>query len=149
DEIRGGRGHDDLTGGAGEDTIYGGRGHDEIFGGADDDLLIGGYGNDELTGGAGSDIFQFGGAGAATADTVLDFNVDDDLVALRSEGFGQTGDVTVTLGAAASGTGAQFVYNSANGELRFDANGSNGGQSSLVATFTPGLALEEDNFTFV
>ena len=70
----------DISGGAGNDTIFGGAGNDVIDGGAGDDALYGRTGNDQFIGGAGSDMIQ----GCAGRDLVMDaegvdriFNVFD------------------------------------------------------------------------
>jgi hypothetical protein len=53
----------DVTGGAGNDTLVGDGGANDLQGGAGDDDLQGGAGDDTLEGGAGVDVFA-GGAGA-------------------------------------------------------------------------------------
>ena len=71
DQIFGGAGNDTLKGGVGDDVLRGGEGNDKLFGGAGDDVLNGGAGNDTLKGGAGDDVLRggegndklFGGAG--------------------------------------------------------------------------------------
>jgi hypothetical protein len=64
-ELRGGRGNDDLRGGANDDRLMGGEGNDTIRGGDGDDWLEGGDGHDTLFGDAGDDVL-LGGAGADT-----------------------------------------------------------------------------------
>lgn len=56
DLILGGGGHDTISGGKGRDLLIGGHGHDLIGGGRGRDLLIGGEGHDRLHGGRGDDI---------------------------------------------------------------------------------------------
>jgi len=66
-----------VTGGAGNDTLYGaaatastvdgGEGKDTIYGGSGNDSLVGGAGNDSITTGAGSDKVNAG----AGADTII------------------------------------------------------------------------------
>ena len=80
DTLTGLGGNDTLRGGAGNDTLFGGIGDDYLFGGADDDLLYGGAGNNQLNGGSGSDLFVVSpGEGF---DTILDFNVAEDVIGL-------------------------------------------------------------------
>ena len=57
--------NDQLTGSAGDNTIYGGLGNDQVYGGAGNDTLYGGDGNDQIDGGSGNDII-FDGAGNDT-----------------------------------------------------------------------------------
>jgi Ca2+-binding RTX toxin-like protein len=85
DTIYGGAGNDRIGGKAGDDSLYGEAGDDQIYGDDGDDLLRGGLGNDTLvgddfSGGNGSDTFVLA-LGEGT-DTLLDFKVGDDLIAL-------------------------------------------------------------------
>jgi Ca2+-binding RTX toxin-like protein len=52
------RGHNNLTGGAGDDTISGADHADTLIGGAGDDVLNGLSGADKLVGGLGSDTMS-------------------------------------------------------------------------------------------
>jgi len=58
--LLGGNGKDNLTGGAGADTLDGGNGKDVLAGGAGDDHLFGGNGKDVLDGGDGADTLSGG-----------------------------------------------------------------------------------------
>lgn len=49
---------EDLTGGAGNDTLVGNSGHNLLNGGGGDDNLAGGDGNDTILGGAGNDTLN-------------------------------------------------------------------------------------------
>lgn len=62
DSITGNDGANDLDGGAGADTLNGGDGNDNLSGGAGADILIGGLGDDVMNGNAGNDTFVFSGA---------------------------------------------------------------------------------------
>lgn len=83
--LLGGKGHDSLVGGLGDDTLLGGEGNDTLAGGAGDDLLMSGKGKDCLVGGAGEDIFVFSkkdlGAGKMQ-DVINDFETTLDLIDL-------------------------------------------------------------------
>ncbi|NKC31946.1 calcium-binding protein [Falsiroseomonas selenitidurans] len=140
--ISGYGGNDLLDGRAGQDTLYGNDGAD---------TLIGGDGADKLTGGAGADRFLWGNA-LQGGDTVADFTAGDRL-AFSSAGF----DPTLSLGAldasrfvagnGAVGTGnlGQFVYDTANGQLAWDADGAGAAAEVLICTLTgaPGLAASD------
>jgi Ca2+-binding RTX toxin-like protein len=82
DMVLGAFGADELRGGMGNDTISAGQGNDTVFGGAGDDFLQTRLGNDVATGGAGADKFWFNIAGAADADTILDFEAGVDKIQL-------------------------------------------------------------------
>jgi serralysin len=109
DEIDGGGGDDKIFGAAGNDTIDGGAGDDNLYSGAGIDVVDGGAGNDTLWGGGGDDIFT-GGTGADTfifqsghgADTVTDFDTDDDILDLSGTATDFTSSADVE--AAASDT---------------------------------------------
>jgi Ca2+-binding RTX toxin-like protein len=58
--LRGGPGHDRLTGGSVADKLIGGPGGDVLTGRRGDDLLIGGPGSDRLVGGQGNDRLRGG-----------------------------------------------------------------------------------------
>ena len=113
DSFNGGTGNDILVAGAGNDTLIGGSGNDTIYslkgddllqgnqgkdilsGGAGNDTLDGGTGDDILAGGKGNDIFLTA-AGLGT-DTILDFNIDNDLIQLGSSL--QFSQLTINQGA--------------------------------------------------
>ncbi|NEP61517.1 MAG: tetratricopeptide repeat protein [Symploca sp. SIO2G7] len=80
DLITGLGGDDLLRGGAGNDTLLGDSGDDYLVGNADDDLLNGGAGNNQLMGGSGSDLFVL--TPEESVNTILDFNVAEDLIGL-------------------------------------------------------------------
>ena len=55
--------NDEISGGAGDDTLFGLGGSDGLYGGEGNDTLNGGTGEDEMYGGAGNDIYYVGIAG--------------------------------------------------------------------------------------
>lgn len=71
-----------ITGGAGNDTIYGGSGNDTLGGGDGDDSITAAAGNDSITGGAGNDAFVMAG-NWATGD-VLDGGDGTDTIQLTT-----------------------------------------------------------------
>ena len=75
----------------------GGKGHDVLHGGAGDDTLKGGKGHDVLHGGEGSDIFALLGLGNGT-DVIEDFT-SEDVVDLTRLGIGsKEDDLSLTEG---------------------------------------------------
>ena len=93
DTLFGGGGDDFLIGATGADRLYGGDGMDRLYGGAGRDFLAGGDGNDRLFGRVGDDVLVGGEGkdrfffletdGAASNDTILDFEVGPDLLVMR------------------------------------------------------------------
>jgi Ca2+-binding RTX toxin-like protein len=70
---------ENVTGGAGNDTITGSVGDNVLVGGAGNDTIFGGLGNDTLRGGAGNDILH-GDGGNDTFDEEAAANGDDTIV---------------------------------------------------------------------
>jgi serralysin len=140
--------NDRLTGDAVANLLEGSGG---------DDTLSGGGGNDTLVGGAGSDHVVFlltpdsGGV-----DRINDFlPANDKLVfdnatfsALGTAGNFGAGDARFAAGAgftSGQDVSDRLIYNTTNGNLYYDPDGSGGGASQLVATFAgnPGLAATD------
>lgn len=109
--------------------------------------MIGGAGNDSLIGGDGADTYMFSGVTLSsngsdtitfvTADDTLQFSLADVNVATGaglSSGVISAGNIVIGVGAVASDADDYFLYNSSTGALSFDADGSDGGSSVLLAT---------------
>ncbi|MGL4396123.1 MAG: M10 family metallopeptidase [Hyphomicrobium sp.] len=161
----GGRGNDKIVGNAqnnvlngnrGDDVVIGGEGHDRIIGSFGDDILRGGWGNDVLTGGQGRDTFAFTAAISDTSnlDRITDFNVANDTFLLSRSAFGGLARGTLKAGALAIGPAAtdstdRIVYDKADGELFFDADGSGAQAAVKIATISAGLNLTRFDFDIV
>jgi Ca2+-binding RTX toxin-like protein len=134
-----------LSGGVGADILTGGGGADDLFGGV---------GSDDLSGGTGGDRFRFDTAldGSSNVDEILDFNVADDSLYLDRDIFtGIGGEGALAAGAFRAGSSAldaddRVLYDSATGQIRYDADGAGGVEAILFATVTPGLALTNADF---
>ncbi len=145
DILYGNQGNDLLQGGPGNDTLYGGQGNDTLQGGDGDDFLSGDKGNDRLLGGAGRDTFAFFNSGAANADTVVDFVVNEDTILLGGTTFSSLGSSVEASEFTAVGTDAEraaaetpLVYVRETGELFF--------AGQLVATFLNNPELSSGDF---
>ncbi|HEY9601555.1 MAG TPA: calcium-binding protein [Allocoleopsis sp.] len=147
DKIAGWKGNDTINGGAGNDTIAGGDGNDILTGGRGNDTLTGDGGNDTLIGGAGADQFVYdtGLTFTTTAvgvDTIRGFRRGTDKIVLDKNTFTaltsaaggalNSSDFAV-INAATNGTviagssSAKIVFNSFNGDLFYNPDGSTGG----------------------
>jgi Ca2+-binding RTX toxin-like protein len=163
DNIFGDSGNDTLSGGDGMDFMGGDDGNDILSGGNDDDFLVGGEGNDVLTGGLGSDVLV-GAAGADIiaygsasegGDQIIEFVSGIDQIRISASGFGggltAGGTVTLVSGAnpSATGTGGQFLYDTDDGSLLWDADGTGAGAAVLIATLSDVPPLAGSDFVVV
>ncbi|GGA59294.1 calcium-binding protein [Okeania sp. KiyG1] len=152
DRLDGGKGADILNGGGGKDTLIGGGGNDNLIGGAGRDKLLGGGGNDRLTGSAGNDTLTGGGGrdrfiyetnrrfrrADFGVDRITDFVAGQDDIVLDKTTFTSLESTAgnrliandfaiITDNANAATSNAEIVYNSSNGQLFYNANGSAAG----------------------
>lgn len=146
-------GNDSLTGISAAETINGLGGNDKLNGEDGNDWLIGGAGLDQLNGGKGDDVlfgggdidrFQFSTSAAfhtaeLGVDTIVDFNPSQDRVRLSRTTFtalpagstlAATAFAVVSSDDAAASSAAMIVYNSGNGGLFYNANGTAAGFAS-------------------
>ncbi len=152
--LTGSSGADTLTGGAGADTLVGGAGNDTLVGGDENDTLTGGLGNDTLTGGTSVDTFIFNTKlGTTNLDRITDFSVTDDTIWLENTGIftalttlGTLGSTSFHTGTAAGDGLDRIIYNSTNGSLFYDADGTGSTAAVQFATLTTGLALTNADF---
>lgn len=142
DRIDGGSDEDNLTGGNGNDILFGSSGNDILTGGGGNDYLQGDSGDDLLKGGTGSDKFAFATGSnfdikELGIDTISDFSsADVDKIQLSKFTFTALSNsvfptalnsadfAIVTSDSLAAGSGAKIVYNSVNGSLFYNPNGS-------------------------
>ncbi len=148
-------GSDTLLGGGGNDSLDGGAGADYLDGGTGNDTLNGGAGNDTLMGGAGADSFVFAAAGAANGvDQIYDFVHGTDQLVLGGVdyGFAVGHGLTAaefTAGAAAAGTAAQFIWNSATHTLYWDDDGTGQDAAVAIAVFHGAVTLTAADMHFI
>ncbi|MEZ5960999.1 MAG: calcium-binding protein [Hyphomonadaceae bacterium] len=132
-----------ITGNGGANTLYGLDGNDR---------LDGELGADVLQGGQGADTYVFSTAiGAGNVDAINGFNVADDTIELNNAVFtglsvGALDPGAFVIGASATDADDRIIYNSATGQLFFDADGTGAGAAILFATLSPGLALTSADF---
>jgi Ca2+-binding RTX toxin-like protein len=140
DAILGGIGNDFINGGLDKDTLEGEAGNDTLVGAEDNDTLRGGTGSDRQIGGAGNDVHQ-GGSGFDTFvffddtegnDRIDDWVAADDQIEIDASAFGgglvagalAANRLVVGAGPAANQAFGQFLYNTANGQLSWDVDGT-------------------------
>jgi Ca2+-binding RTX toxin-like protein len=145
--ILGNNNSNSLTGISSNDTIFGFNGNDTITGGA---------GSDTLIGGAGADHFRFTAKtdGGGTGDNIVDFTHGSDVLDFSRFAFGShlatnnanTGTLAQSHFASnsdghATAVTAQFIYNTSNGILTFDSDGTGSAAAIRMAWLENGPAL--------
>lgn len=127
-----------------------------IAGNSGANVLTGFAGNDMLFGAGGADSFVFRSALNANTnvDTVLDFDVAQDRMQLenlfmQALGTGALDADAFTIGTAAADAEDRIIYNAANGDLSYDADGIGGAAAIRFAILDAGLALASTDFTVI
>ncbi|GGA42831.1 DUF4347 domain-containing protein [Okeania sp. KiyG1] len=165
DFLYGKDGNDTLQGRQGSDRLFGGNGNDSLVGGIGRDRFNGGVGNDTLTGGASIDRFIFNTNQEFTpedvgVDTITDFVPEKDIILLdkstfteitSNSGVGFSVNIEfaiVTSDADAEISAGVIVYNSNNGKLFYNANGTEAefGSGGEFANLTNTPSISEDDF---
>lgn len=132
------------------EVAVGGKAGDTITGNDHANALYGNLGADTLTGNGGEDFFIFDTRlSAGNADIITDFTIGEDRLVFNNAVFTKIGkDGAIAPSAfAANATGLaedrrdRIVYDTASGEIFYDADGSRSGKAVLVAQIDPGLAL--------
>ncbi|MEL7462998.1 MAG: calcium-binding protein [Pseudomonadota bacterium] len=156
DLLFGDEGANRLTGLGGNDLIRGRAGVDQLEGGAGDDTLIGDEGADVIVTGTGADTIVFNQApNAAERDRITDFESGTDILQIDASVFGGglaagQAAVLVANGNPVAATGdATFLYDTDNGTLRFDADGTGADAAVLFAFLQNVTALDAGDFDFV
>lgn len=149
------------------------NGNDRLFGtpfanlidaldGDDADVLHGEIGNDRLVGGTGIDQF-WGGADSdrfvlqnrhADRDVIRNWQAGNDKLEIKAALFGgglQQGNSLdrskLAFGTQATPAGiGQFIFNTTNGVLRWDADGAGGAGPQTIATRTGVTTLSASEF---
>ena len=152
----GGAGNDIMVDGSGNDTMIGGAGADRISGGADNDFISGGAGVDRLSGGIGDDVYYYASRFEGR-DIILDFTTDKDSFNFAGLGFRvdpgtnlDDGTTFISGGAPAAVVNeATVLYNTTNGELWFDVDGTGAVAAQLIATVQGAPTITHQDFIFV
>ncbi len=139
------------------DTLIGSAAVNLLEGGDGDDNLYGGLLSDTLTGGEGADTFYFNTRlqGVTDVDTITDFEVGIDTIALSASIFravgplGELGADAFSMGTAATALAHRIIFDDATGELFYDRDGTGGGAAVKFAVLEPGLELTNADFSIV
>jgi hypothetical protein len=143
------------------ERIYGTAGADVLTGTGGREILYGFMGKDTLTGGAGQDTFVFDSRPHKTrnADTITDFNVNDDGIWLENKVFAklekkgtemnpaQLKKSFFTVGDKAKDQNDYIVYDKSKGVLYYDADGSGSRYKQVeIATLSKKLKMTHKDF---
>ncbi|HEX8214615.1 MAG TPA: hypothetical protein VF582_03990, partial [Allosphingosinicella sp.] len=139
-------------GGTGQISLIGTGIAQELWGNMGANYLDGKGGNDTIYGIGGDDIFAFTTAlGSNNVDRIYGFSTSGDRIQLSGDIFTAIGSGTLassafTTGSAATSAGHRIIYNSSNGALLYDADGSGAGAAVQFATLDMGLAISSNSF---
>lgn len=129
---------DNLTGDENVNNLAGRDGNDSIVGQGGDDFLVGAAGSDTLSAGSGNDSFVYFSP-AEGGDTITDFEVGTDAIAIVSPAFGgglSSGSLSSAqflIGSAATDSDQRFIFDDDSGDLFFDLDGSGSASQQLIA----------------
>jgi Ca2+-binding RTX toxin-like protein len=160
DLLMGLQGEDNLQGGDNNDSLVGGSGNDALSGNNGNDWLDGGQAVDTLNGGGGQDAFILNQMGSANADVLADFSTGWDSIQLDTSnaiftqlgaaGRFTAGDARFFAGTAAHDADDRIIYNSATGQIFYDADGNGTGSTQqLIATLGTGRSVVATDFWVV
>jgi Ca2+-binding RTX toxin-like protein len=148
--------NDTLVGDIQNNLLLGSYGNDKLMGVDGDDFLIGGDGHETMTGGRGKDGYLFGAKLVeANVDKVTDFNDKDDWLAFDAQSYkGVKGEGAIEhewngiyysarhidadqfqagAGHNAETADIRIIYDSDDGKLYYDSNGSKAGGIGEIA----------------
>ena len=146
------------AGGTGALNMTGNDLGQQITGNAGVNFIDGKLGNDFLFGGNGADTFVFSTAlnAATNLDTITDFGAVDDTMQLSNAIFSALGgtilaaDFLINTSGVATTAQANIIYNSTNGALFYDADGTGVTAGIQFATlFGAPTGLTISDFTFI
>jgi Ca2+-binding RTX toxin-like protein len=126
-----------------------------LFGNAGVNILDGKAGADTLVGFGGADQFRFSSAlGSGNVDRIVDFVSGSDRIQLDHAVFTALGLGALPAGAFVTGTAAtdandRIIYNTATGQLFYDADGSIAGPALLFATLSGAPVVAASDFQVI
>ncbi|MGE0701230.1 MAG: reprolysin-like metallopeptidase [Hyphomicrobiaceae bacterium] len=139
-----------------ENALLTGTSSLSLTGNSGANTLTGNAGANTMTGGGGADTFAFNTAlGGTNIDTITDFVVVDDTIALENgimTALGAAGTLTANqfvIGAHAADADDHIIYDDTTGKLYYDDNGSTAGGEVQIATLSSGLLLTHADFLVI
>jgi Ca2+-binding RTX toxin-like protein len=142
-----------IIGSTGANVITTDSGNDSITGGKGVDTIDSGTGNDRLSGGKGADTFVFSQEFLTIgSDRITDFGRGDsfDLSRDTFDALGRSVSASeLRIGRAAQDANDHLIYNDANGQLSYDADGRGGQAADLIATLTNRPDLSAADFDMI
>lgn len=144
ENARTGSGNDTINGNDVANNLSSGAGNDTLVGGAGDDTLNGGAGTDTLSGGAGADTFVFaaGDSGVGTGrDVVTDFARGSDRIDLQA--LGATAFIQDRL---FSGTAGEVRAVSLSGMTIIELDSDGDGAADFQLELTDVIGLDSQDF---
>ncbi|MGE4257690.1 MAG: Ig-like domain-containing protein [Xanthobacteraceae bacterium] len=158
ENLAGSKFDDTLVGNNSSNVIDGGDGKDFLFGRNGNDTFIGGLGADVMGGGSGRDVFVYRTPDEG-ADTIVRYSARDDTLQFSASGFGgglvagqaPVAGVTFIAGTdpVAPTTAGTFLYDTADHDLFWDADGSDAGVAVKIAHFDSPVVLTPHDFDIV
>ncbi|HTU12656.1 MAG TPA: M10 family metallopeptidase C-terminal domain-containing protein [Allosphingosinicella sp.] len=146
----------DFNAGTASINLTGNELANTLFGNDGANVLNGGAGSDFLDGKGGADSFAFTTAlGANNVDTVVGFQTGIDTILLENAVFtalGAAGGLNANAFVAGSGAADasdRIVYNSATGQLFYDADGNGAGAAVQFAQLGAGTLLSASDFQVI
>lgn len=128
-------------------TLVGNELAQVIIGNYGNNLLDGGGGNDTLIGLEGADTYRFSRVPTdGSIVTIANFGSDDTLFfdsSFFNDGFNPYTRVPIEIGTAATNAFTRLIYNSQNGQLFHDADGTGSAAAVQIAQLPTGLTFTE------
>ncbi|NGN45360.1 calcium-binding protein [Mesorhizobium sp. CGMCC 1.15528] len=143
------------NGNSSNNALIGNGGTNVLRGAAGNDYIVGGAGKDTLVGGSGNDTFFFNAAFSVNnIDKITDYNPAQDTLQVENAIFtglaaGWLAAAAFHIGNAAHDANDRIIYNSSNGDLLFDRDGTGSAAAMKFATLSPGLAVSAGDFFVV
>ncbi len=148
------KGVENLVSGQFDDRLGGSKGVNVIDAGEGNDTIDGGLGNDTLRGGTGADQFVLSTkGGSSNLDTIADFQVGVDKIALSASTFSKLRKVTDLASSFVIGTSADtndfLAFDATTGTLFYDTDGAGKGKAVAIVVVGQQISLSAADLVIV